>query len=90
MFSIEYEACCACCSTKTSKRMEYSTFEHMNEDRMYLLQALEENKDIYFASLQTLANNKLLSCYYVSGTNVMIVDKNGEWFCNKHQTEEVA
>ena len=88
MFYIQYDTMCDCCGKKASRKEEYESYEDMNSHRMYLLQEMEESEDIYFASLQTFIQSKLLCCYYVSGSTVMIVDNNGEWMCNK--LKEVA
>jgi hypothetical protein len=87
-FHIEYEAMCGCCRTKSHKTLSFSSYEEMNEERMYLLQVLEEAEDLYFSTLQVFQNNKILSCYYVCGNRVMLIDNSGEVLCEKRK--EVA
>jgi hypothetical protein len=87
-FHIEYEAMCGCCSKKSHKTLSFSSYEEMNDERMYLLQVLEETEDLYFSTLQVFQNNKILGCYYVSGDRVVLIDKSGEMLCEKRK--EVA
>lgn len=87
-YRIEFEVMCGCCNHKSHQSLSFDTFEEMNDERMLLLQAMEETDEIYFATLQCFVGKDIISCYYVSGADVRIVDASGDWDC--HKLEEVA